>query len=253
MTTSGTSTARRARWTGVAAILVTGVATAMQTTTAPDVDPTPAPSPTLAFAAPQVDDQTIVLFDGTSWTGWNQRDGAPSAWVVQDDGSVLVKGGDAVTARTFRDFQLHLEFLCPEMPEKQGQARANSGVYLHGRYEVQVLDTHGMPPFASGCAAIYSIAQPQINASRPAGAWQTYDMVFLAPRLDDEGNMREPGRITVIHNGIVVHNNLALPHATPGGLDERVVAAGPILLQDHGDPVRYRNIWVRELTAPGGD
>jgi len=248
---SSHGTSGLARCAGALAILVAGAATAMQTTTAPDIDPTPAPSPTLGFAAPEIDARTIVLFDGTSWDAWRQRDGSPSPWVVQNDGSVLVKGGDAVTARPFRDFQLHLEFMCPEMPERAGQARANSGVYLHGRYEVQVLDTHGMPPFDSGCAAIYSVASPEVNASRPAGEWQTYDIVLLAPRLDDDGTMREPGRVTVIHNGIVVHNNVALPHTTPGGLDEVVVPEGPILLQDHGDPVRYRNIWVRELVPPG--
>ena len=197
--------------------------------------------------APLHDSRTVVLSDGADFSGWRQRDGAPSQWEVQSDGSMLVKGGDAITADEFGDFQLHLEFRCPEMPEKAGQARGNSGVYIHGRYEVQVLDTFGQPPASNGCGAIYSIAPPQVNASRPAGEWQTYDIVFRAPRFDASGSVTETPRMTVIHNGRVIHNNLTLPNTTPGGLDGAMVARGPILLQDHGDPVRYRNIWVRSL------
>ena len=137
--------------------------------------------PTLDTTPP---DDAIVLFGGDEWTGWQQRDGGPSVWQVQEDGSVLVHGGDAITEATFDDFQLHLEFRCPPSPAAEGQARGNSGVYLHGRYEVQVLASHGDPPRMNGCGAVYGIAPPMVNASQPAGEWETYDIVFRAPRLD---------------------------------------------------------------------
>ncbi len=201
-----------------------------------------------AFAAPPaLDDRTVVLFDGSSWDGWVQRDGSPSRWIVQDDGSVLVNGGDAITGRDFGDFQLHLEFLCPVMESEAGQARANSGVYLHGRYEVQVLDSYGLPVAGNGCGAIYSIAAPIVNASKPPGEWQTYDIVFRAPRYNEVDALIDPPRVTVLHNGIAIHDNLELPRTTPGGTGDFMRTMGPILLQDHGDPVRYRNIWIREV------
>ena len=195
------------------------------------------------------DENTIVLFDGKNWSDhWMTRDGSPSEWIVRDDdGSAQVYGGDAVTRETFGDFQLHIEFFCPPTENKQGQARSNSGVYLHGRYEIQVLDSYGMEPASNLCGGIYQVAAPLVNASKPAGEWQSYDIIFRAPRFDGEQNVTEPARVTVIHNGIVIHNNLALPGTTPGGLDREVVVEGPILLQDHGDPVRYRNIWIRRL------
>ena len=196
---------------------------------------------------PRIDDRTVVLFDGTSWDGWVQRDGSPSRWEVQADGSVLVKGGDAITRRQFHDFQLHVEFLCPVLEGERGQVRANSGVYLHGRYEVQVLDSYGQDPRINGCGALYSIAPPLVNASTPAGTWQTYDIVFRAPRYDEVDKLIDAACVTVLHNGVAIHNNVELPRATAGGLDEFMHTMGPILLQDHGDPVRYRNIWVRPL------
>ena len=125
----------------------------------------PGESMTLGASPPAIDDRVIVLFDGSSWDGWRQRDGQDSRWVVQDDGSVLVRGGDAITREQFRDFHLHLEFRCPLMPDATGQARGNSGVYLHGRYEVQVLDTFGQAPAKNGCGALYSIAPPLVHAS----------------------------------------------------------------------------------------
>lgn len=205
-----------------------------------------ADSPTLG-AKPPEGVRTVVLFDGTSWAGWRQRDATPSQWIVQEDGSVLVNKGDAITERTFRDFQLHLEFLCPDLPGRTGQGRSNSGVYLHGRYEVQVLNSYGDPPLPDGCGAIYSIAPPLINACTPPDRWQTYDIVFRAPRIDEDGQVREAARITVMHNGLVIHNNVVVDRATRASLAADMVPDGPILLQDHGNPVRYRNIWIREL------
>ena len=135
------------------------------------------------------------------------------------------------------------------MENTQGQARANSGVYLHGRYEVQVLDSYGQEPALNGCGAVYSIAKPSENASLPPGQWQTYDIVFRAPRYDQAGTVVELPRVTVDHNGILIHDDLELPETTAGGLDREMSGAGPILLQFHGDPVRYRNIRVRSLDS----
>jgi hypothetical protein len=164
------------------------------------------------------------------------------------DGSVEVRRGtrNAISRAEFGDHQIHLEFRCPHMPDKQGQARGNSGVYVQGRYEVQVLDTYGLPAADNGCGGIYSISKPLVNASRPPGEWQTYDIVFRAPRFDGD-ELTEKARITVIHNGLVIHNNLELTNTTPGGIDREITRTGPLLLQDHGDPVRYRNVWVRRL------
>jgi hypothetical protein len=209
------------------------------------------PAPTSRpFAPASFDDRTVVLFDGSSWAGWVQRDGSPSQWVIQADGSVLAAGGDAITELEFLDFQLHVEFLYPLMEEKTGQARANSGVYLHGRYEIQVLDSFGLPPAADGCGAIYSVAAPLVNASRPPDTWQSYDIVFRAPRYGPVDELLEGPRVTVLHNGIAVQNNVEIPRATRAGLERGgfMRTMGPIMLQYHGDPVRYRNIWVRRLS-----
>ncbi len=189
-----------------------------------------------------------VLFDGEQWD-WTTTDGASSAWIVHGDGSIEASGADAVSRREFGDFQLHLEFLCPVMADSQGQARANSGVYLHGRYEVQVLDSWGLEPSLNGCGAVYSIAKPSENASLPPGQWQTYDIVFRAPRFDQAGTVVQLPRVTVVHNGILIHDDLELPGTTAGGFDREMRAVGPILLQFHGDPVRYRNIRVRSLDS----
>ena len=199
---------------------------------------------------PSAGNRSEVLFDGRSWD-WTIRDGTSSAWIVHTDGSVQASGADAVSSREFGDFQLHLEFLCPVMAETQGQARANSGVYLHGRYEVQVLDSYGQEPAINGCGAIYSIAGPGVNASLPPGQWQSYDIVFRAPRYDDAGNTVEHARMTVHHNGKMIHNNQEIPHSTSNSQVGRanLVSKEPqgIYLQEHGHPLEFRNIWLEEL------
>jgi len=209
------------------------------------------PGPSATLGAPPLlrDDSIHLLFDSKSWDEWAARDGSPSRWEVQPDGSVLVKAGtgDAISKREFGDFQLHLEFRCPLMEGKTGQARGNSGVYLHDRYEVQVLDSWGLDSQDNDCGGIYRIAKPLVNACRPPEQWQTYDIIFRAPRFDSAGAVTEPPRVTVIHNGVVIHNNLTIPGPTGGAVGMDMAARGPIRLQDHGDPVRYRNIWVRAL------
>lgn len=205
--------------------------------------------PMTMHARPQgFDGKAITLFDGSTWQQWTTRDGAPSGWIIQNDGTIEVKGGDAMTTRSFGDFQLHLEFRCPEMKQATGQARANSGVYLHGRYEIQILDSYGQAPSLNGCGALYMQAAPAVNAGVPADFWQSYDIVFRAPRFDEAGAVTERPRVTVLHNGVVIHNNIEITGPTGGAMGADMAASGPILLQDHGDPIRFRNIWIRPLS-----
>jgi len=127
------------------------------------------------------------------------------------------------------------------------QSRGNSGVYVQGRYEVQVLDSFAEPPADNYCGGIYKIAAPLVNACLPPGEWQTYDITFYAPRYDDSGKKIKNAQITVYHNGTLIHDKLELPHPTPGGVSETEAKTGPLYLQNHGDAVQYRNIWVEPL------
>lgn len=189
----------------------------------------------------------VILFNGHDLSQWQAVGGAEPKWQVKD-GYMEVRQGSIETKRSFGDCQLHVEFWLPYMPEAQGQGRANSGVYLQGQYEVQVLDSYGIEKPESGdCGGLYSIAVPIVNASRPPRTWQTYDIFFRAPVVDASGNVSKKATISVVHNGIWIHNNVELPNPTPGGLGGGATVQGPLLLQDHGNPVRYRNIWVREL------
>jgi hypothetical protein len=192
-------------------------------------------------------EKAMALFDGTSLDGWVQRDGQPAGWELREDGSMEVTRGDILTRRSFGDVRIHLEFRTPLMPEARGQARGNSGVYVQGRYEVQVLDSFGLEPMDNGCGALYRIAPPRVNASLPPLQWQTYEIIFRAPRFDPSGSKTANARITVRHNGEVIHLNRELPRLTPGGVSNEENERGPLLLQDHRDPVQYRNIWVQAL------
>lgn len=193
----------------------------------------------------------IVLFDGKNTEGWVHRgSNKPCEWTLLPKGVLEVKPGtgDLLTKQTFGRFRLHVEFSVPLMPDAKGQARGNSGVYLHGRYEIQVLDSYGLTPKNDDCGAIYEQALPRVNACRPPEHWQTYDITFHAPKFDASGNEIAKPRVTVIQNGIKIHDNveiLACP--TRAGLEGPPVKEGPILLQDHGCKVRYRNIWLEPL------
>jgi len=197
----------------------------------------------------------VVLFNGKDLNNWTTRNGKPAGWKVEDEILHVVPGtGDIMTCERFADFFLHLEFRCPDMPEATGQAKGNSGVFLQGRYEIQVLDSYGINiPGKGDCAAIYDQFAPLVNACRPPMQWQTYDVVFRGPRLNDRGEVTEGPRVTLLHNGLVVHNNVELPGVTGGALDEDVGTAGPLLLQDHKDLVAYRNIWAVPLPLEGSD
>ena len=199
----------------------------------------------------------IVLFDGKDLSGWDSVKGAEAKWLVKDGAvTVMPRSGSIATKQEFGDVQLHLEWATPAEVVGEGQGRGNSGVYLMGRYEVQILDSFNNKTYFGGQAgAIYKQYAPLVNASRAPGQWQTYDIIFHAPHVDEQGNVTKRGRITVLHNGVLVQNNVELVGSTSlkGGAqhDKPEYKAhppkAPLVLQDHHDPVRFRNIWVRPL------
>jgi hypothetical protein len=197
----------------------------------------------------------VVLFDGRSAASWRStRDTTgPARWRIVDGALEVVPGsGDIETRAAFGDAQLHLEWMSPNPTTGEGQARGNSGVYLMGRYEVQVLDSWENLTYADGqAAAIYGQYPPTVNASLPPGRWQSYEIIFRRPRFDGSGKLTEPARMTVVHNGVVVQNNAVLVGPTSHQVREPYLSHPdrlPLRLQDHGDPVRFRNIWIRSLT-----
>ncbi len=212
----------------------------------PVVDPGPAGPP-----AP-VPSDAIVLFGGQDLSAWTNAKGAPAAWLVRDGYMEVVKDtGSIRTKQGFGDCQLHVEWATPTPGVGSGQDRGNSGVFLMDTYEVQVLDSYNSKTYADGmAAAIYGQYPPLVNASRGPGEWQTYDIVFHAPRFDANGALVAPARMTVIHNGVLVQDNETLTGPTAHKARPPYKAhlpAMPLSLQDHGHPVRYRNIWLREL------
>ena len=208
--------------------------------------------------APPPADAT-VLFDGKSLANWRSSDSThgPAKWKVADGYMEVVAGSGAIETRdAFGDCQLHIEWRAPTPPKGESQERGNSGVFLMGMYEVQVLDSYDNVTYADGqAAAVYGQYPPLVNASRPPGEWQSYDIVWHRPRFDAQGRLERPARITVFFNGLLAQDNVILTgptahqhrppyHAHPDAL--------PLGLQDHGNPVRFRNIWIRNLErAPG--
>lgn len=206
-----------------------------------------APGPAPAQAGPVPADATVLLKAGDA-SAWNQG-GKPVTWKFDGDALVVTGGGNIETNAAFGDCQMHLEFATPPA-EGESQGRGNSGLFLMGRYEVQILDSFNNRTYADGqCAALYGQYPPLVNAARAPGEWQTYDLVFRAPRFDGE-RLVSPARITLLHNGVLVHDNQEFLGAT----QHRAVATYaaheaklPIGLQDHGNPMRFRNIWIRPL------
>ena len=190
----------------------------------------------------------LQLLADPSLAGWQHRNGSPPSWVMRRDGALeVVPGtGDLLTKQEFGDHVLELEFRVPFEADKTGQARGNSGVYIHGRYEIQILDSFAVVPAIDNCGAIYGVAPALASAARPPDTWQTYRVQFLAPKLAADGSVVEPARMTVLHNGVLIHNDVAVPAPTRAGLDDTVVARGPLLLQDHGSRVQFRDIRVWE-------
>ena len=197
--------------------------------------------------------EKVILFNGENLDNWTTRDGNAAGWAVEDGiTTVTAKTGDIMTKEVFGDCLLHVEFRIPDMPEAEGQAKGNSGVYIHGRYEVQVLDSYGLEPGKGDCRTVYDCHAPLFNACKPAMEWQTYDIIFRTARFDDDGNVTEKPRLTLLHNGMPVHNNIVLENVTGGALGE-MCKEGPLLLQDHGNAVSYRNIYVYRLPEKGLD
>lgn len=192
--------------------------------------------------------RAIRLFDGKSLDAWTHRgSNSPCAWKTTPDGALIVTAGfpDIITKEKFRDFQLHVEFKIPLMPNAHGQARGNSGVYLHGLYEIQVLDAYNNETYkAGGCGSIYEQKDPDENACKPPEHWQEYDIKFRAPRFDSKGVMTEKPRVTVVWNGVLVHDDVEILHPTRASLEGPMTPTGPIMLQNHGAPVQFRNVWL---------
>jgi hypothetical protein len=212
----------------------------------PVVDPGPAGPP---VPAPS---DAVVLFGGKDLLLWEDGKGDPAKWKIENGYmEVVAKTGSIRTKRGFGDCQLHIEWATPSAVSGEGQERGNSGVFLMDTYEVQVLDSYNNRTYADGQAAsIYGQYPPLVNASRKPGEWQTYDIVFHAPRFGADGKLVEPARMTVFHNAVLVHDNDELTGPTAHKARPPYKAAAdklPLSLQDHGNPVRYRNIWLREL------
>jgi len=205
----------------------------------------------------------VVLFNGLDNSGWTRLNGNPSKCTVADGVMTCRTGaGDIQSVEKFRDAQIHVEFNVPYMPGQRGQGRGNSGVLLHGRYEIQILDSYQNETYANGsCAALYGESAPLVNACRRPGEWQSYDIIFHAPRCEADGRMQAPGSLTLLHNGVLVQDHVPVRSSSD------CVAEGPLVLQDHGQfvgrriatatgvvegavdtPMKFRNIWMRRLT-----
>ncbi|KAF0236367.1 MAG: hypothetical protein FD181_2804 [Prolixibacteraceae bacterium] len=202
----------------------------------------------------QAPSDAIILFDGTNLEAeWTNGNGEKPEWIVAD-GCVTVKKGTGTikTKRVFGDCQLHIEWRTPAQVDGESQGRGNSGVFMQGIYEVQVLDNYNNRTYRNGQAgSIYKQNPPLVNACKAPGVWQTYDIIYTAPRFNEDGTYFTPPTITVLHNGVLVQNNVKMRGPTEYiGIPEYTVkkhGPGSIELQDHGNPVSFRNIWIREL------
>jgi len=192
----------------------------------------------------------IVLFDGTDLSKWQGDRGDPARWEVKDGVATVNKTGSISTKQPFGDCQLHIEWATPAEVSGEGQGRGNSGVIFQGRYELQILDSYQNKTYFNGQAgAVYSQYPPLVNVSRKPGEWQSYDVIFHAPRFDENGKLLKAATITVLHNGVLVQDHAEIQGPT-GKQPTKYVAhplKEPLVLQDHGNPIRFRNIWIREL------
>ena len=228
-----------------------------------ETDPKKQPQPKVVEPKPydaeaaKAPEGAIVLFDGTEETfkNWTATNGSPTKWKLIDGALESVKkAGYIQTKQKFGSCQLHIEFATPKVPKGNGQGRGNSGVFLMGQYEVQVLDSYQNQTYPDGqCGALYGRAKPLVNASRGPGEWQTFDITFHRPIFNEKGEVTRKAKFHVVHNGVVIHDKLELSGGTgwrgPHSISEYKKHAdeGPLQLQDHGNPVRFRNIWIKEL------
>ncbi len=216
--------------------------------------PTEPPEPTVEpkiINPDPVPSDAIVLFDGKDLSKWESAKGGEAKWEIKD-GAMTVNGtGSIRTKEGFGDCQLHIEWATPAEIKGEGQGRGNSGVYLQNRYEVQVLDSYNNKTYFHGQAgSIYKQHAPLVNACRKPGEWQTYDIIYRAPKFAEDGSVASPARVTVLHNGVLIQDNAEiLGTATHKGFPKYTKHSDkePLMLQDHGDAVRFRNIWIRPL------
>ena len=203
-------------------------------------------TPGMHNAAPS---DAVVLFNGKNTDAWTYFDGSACQWIIDGDAMVVKPGsGSIISKEKFNDAQVHLEFATPTPAQGEGQERGNSGMYIQGRYEVQILDSFDNETYANGqCSSIYGQYEPLVNASRKPGEWQSYDVIFHAPKFDESGKKIAPGTITVLHNGVLTQDHVELKGVTGGNLSEESAQPGPLMLQDHGNTMRFRNIWFRPL------
>lgn len=205
----------------------------------------------ISFDANNVPSDAIVLFDGSNADAWQHQDGSAVKWKVENGTMTVVGGTGAIYSKeSFGDCQLHVEWSAPDEIVGEGQGRGNSGVFLQNKYEVQVLDSYQNRTYSNGQAgSIYKQVMPLVNAMKPPTEWQVYDIIYKAPVFNADGIKVSSATITVLHNGVVIQNHYEIKGTTPYiGLPKNPAHGdGPIQLQDHGNPVAYRNIWIRKL------
>jgi hypothetical protein len=205
-------------------------------------------TPGVNSAAPS---DAIVIFDGKDLANFSSLDGSAAKWDVKDGIFTVVKGtGDIKTKQAFGSIQLHIEWRTPDIVDGEGQGRGNSGIFLMERYELQVLDNYNNKTYANGQAgSIYKQTMPLVNACKKPGEWQVYDVIFSAPKFNKDGQIIFTARITALHNGILIQNNTEIkgPSEYIGLPVYKAHDKAPIKLQDHGNPISYRNIWIREI------
>jgi hypothetical protein len=205
--------------------------------------------------ANQPPSDAIILFDGSDLNNWTKKDGTVPDWVVQNGVLTVMPDStgrnDIYTKQEFGDIQLHLEFKCPETDQDTGQHKGNSGVFIQGRYEIQILDSYENSTYRNRqCGSIYNQYAPLVNACKKPGEWQFYDIIFTAPRFNIEGSLKTPGKITVFQNGVLIHNCAEIREPTGDVRTTNYKESDlkqPLVFQEHSDLVSFRNIWIREL------
>lgn len=198
--------------------------------------------------------KAVILFDGKNLDAWQHDKGKPAGWTILPDGAFMVKPGtgEIISKQKFKSVKLHAEFRLPYMPKERGQARGNSGLFFQDVYEVQVLDSFGLEGYTDECGGLYKLSAPRVNACRPPLQWQTYDVEYHAPKFDAAGKLTAYGRLTAYQNGKLIQNNEELLWITGWKEKDRMGPVpqepGSIRLQDHGNYVQYRNIWLEPLS-----
>jgi len=235
------------QWTALAAGTLVVAVSAQPAKEQAKAPPVVTPGPSAQPATPPSD--ATVLFDGRSLEKWEKVGGGTAAWSIADGATEVVPGAGSIrTKQAFGDAQIHVEFRMPK-DGGEGQGRGNSGVYLQSKYEVQVLDSFKNETYPNGqCGAVYGQHVPLVNACREPGEWQTYDIVFREAKFNAKGERTAKARVTVLQNGVLIHDNVEIDGPTgAAAVTVETPGAGPLMLQEHGNKVQYRNVWAREL------